>query len=124
MNSLLNLSEALLSPEFLQTVKVYRNIGGYWEKGKFIQEEQVFREEMVVCTASDKEIEMLPEGDRIKDAKTFHCLKELFITQDEENSSRTSDMLEWKGHRYKIITLTDNSDYGYYKAYAVKVRGY
>ena len=123
--TLLNVSEVLLSPEFIQPVKVFRKREGYFDKGKFIQREETFTFDMIVSAVSEKEIEMIPEGDRIKDAKTFHCLQEIFTTQDPDNGeARTSDMLEWKKQRYKIISLTDNSDYGYYKAYGVKVRGY
>lgn len=123
--NLLNVSEVLLSPEFMQQVKVYRKREGYFEKGKFVQREEVFRFDMLVSDVSDKEIEMLPEGDKIKDSKSFHCLEELFVTQDDESGeARTSDMIEWKKNRYKVVAVSDNSDYGYYKAYGVKIRGF
>lgn len=122
---LLNVSEVLLSPEFMQPVRVFRQREGFFEKGKFVQREEIYRFDMLVCAVSEKELEMIPEGDRIKDSKSFHCLKELFTTQDiEDGEARTSDMLEWKKNRYKIVSVNDNSDYGYYKAYGVKVRGY
>lgn len=121
--ALLNVSEVLLSPEFMQPVKVYRNDNGRWEKGLFKQDEETLFLDMLVSPVNEKVINMIPEADRIKDAKTFHCLDELYITS-ANGEARTSDMLEWKGNKYKIVSIADYSDYGYYKAFAVMVRGY
>lgn len=123
-NNLIDMTEVMLSTEFTQPVKVYRKQDGHFVKGKFVQTEETFVFDMVVSAVNEKEINMIPEGDRIQDAKTFHCIDELFTTQDTDEEARTSDELEWKNNRYKIVSLTDNSDYGFYKAFGVRIRGY
>lgn len=121
--ALLDVSEVLLTPEFMQTVKVIRKYGGYWDKGEYKQEEVEMYYDMLVLPVNAKEINMIPEADRMKDAKTFHCLKELYLTSDDKET-RTSDVVEWKCKQYKLISVSDYSDYGYYKAFGVQMRGY
>lgn len=126
--SLLNVSEVLLSPEFMQPVKVYRKYNGRWELGKFVQDEVEITLDMLVCPSSGKDIMKIPEADRIEDTRTFHCLSKLYLTEDygEHNSEevRTSDTVEWNCHKYKLVSISDYSDYGYYKAIGVRIRGY
>jgi hypothetical protein len=124
--ALLDVSDVLLSPEFMQPIKVYRKYNGRWEMGKFIQDECTLILDMLVSPVNEREINMIPEGDSIKDAKTFHCLSPLYLTQDDKDSGKTgnSDILEWKGSKYKLVSMSDFSDYGYYKPFGVLMRGY
>ena len=95
MDGLMNVSEVLLSTEFTQPVKVYRKYNGTWDKGVFKEEEVTLYYDMIVSPVNEKEIDMIPEADRIKDAKNFHCLNELYVTS-ANSENRISDMLEWK----------------------------
>lgn len=126
--SLLNVSEVLMSPEFMQKVKVYRKYNGRWQLGKFIEDEVVLQLDMLVCPSSGRDIMRIPEADRVEDSRTFHCLSKLYLTEDLSelggSEVRTSDIVEWNCQKYKIVSVPDYSDYGYYRAVGVRVRGY
>lgn len=126
--SLLNVSEVLLSPEFMQPVKVYRKYNGRWELGKFVQDEVEITLDMLVCPSSGKDLMKIPEADRIEDTRTFHCLSKLYLSEDSndvnDQETRTSDVVEWNCQKYKLVSIPDYSDYGYYRAIGVRIRGY
>lgn len=120
---MLDVSEVLLSPEFMQDVEVLRKANGRWEIGKFVQDEFSFTTDALVCIVSDKEINMIPEADRVSESRSFHTLDKIYLTESTDEREATSDIIVWKGEKYKIVSQADNSDYGYYKSYGVRIRG-
>ncbi|KKQ88297.1 MAG: hypothetical protein UT13_C0002G0006 [Candidatus Pacebacteria bacterium GW2011_GWF2_38_9] len=119
---LINVSRIINSPNFSQSFTVYRKTGS-WSEGKFVQDEQAFTLSGVVAVANPDDIAQMPEGDRILGMMSFHSVQELFQTRNEVNNAGTSDEIEWKGQRYRILQVFPYVDYGYYKALAVRKQG-
>ena len=94
--SRVNVKRVIVSPKFRQVYTVTRTKGHY-EKGKFILDEPIkFDISGVITVATAKEVNMIPEGDRI----------------------------EWQNNKYKIMQVNPWIDYGYYQAIAVRMEGY
>ena len=112
---MIDLSLVVTDPRFAQTFSVYRKIGE-WIKGRFEQTEIEIKIVGTISIASAKQIEFIPEGDRIGGEISIHCVKELYTSRNAPNDSGTADELLWHGERYKIYSVNPYSDYGYFSA--------
>lgn len=73
----------------------------------------------IVTVAQPKDLQLLPEGDRVTGAMKFLTNVELHAT----NGEAISDELEWRGARYKILTVTPDIDYGFYRSIGTRLDG-
>lgn len=124
---MINLSRIATSPNLAQTYLVHRKVG-HWEDGRFIQDENTIKVFGVVTNANPRELFQLPEGDRVSGTMVFYSTIPLFTTHDygyaeSDDSSGTSDEIEWKSSRYRVSTVYDYSIQGFYKAFAVYMEG-
>ncbi|KAI3344449.1 hypothetical protein FC831_14505 [Clostridium botulinum] len=117
---MINVSRAVNDPRISEPFKVFRK-SGEWIKGRFIQEEKEIGMSGVIVPATNKEIEMIPEGDRTKGEISIHTTKELYTTHSEANEEGTSDEIEWEGERYKIYSLGNYKKYGYWFAIGMRL---
>jgi len=118
---MLNVSRILSNQKFNQSFTVHRKSGS-WVAGRFAGTEQAVTLDGVIIPASAKEIEQLPEGDRVTGIMIFYATQEIFTTHKSDTPG-TSDEIEWRGARYRIFNVNQYSDYGYYKAYGVYMEG-
>lgn len=107
--SRVNVKQVILSPKFRQVYTVTRTKGHFDISG-------------VITVASAKEVNMIPEGDRINGAMVFYSLVPLHTTTNNPNA--ISDIIEWQNNKYKIMQVNPWIDYGYYQAVAVRMEGY
>ncbi len=114
---MINVSKVITDPRVAKTFTIYRK-SGEWVSGRFEQTENPMQLTGVISVASAREIEQIPEGDRVGGEIVIHCTQEIFTTHTSDTSSDTgtSDELLWHGDRYKIYSVSPYSDYGYYKA--------
>jgi hypothetical protein len=79
----------------------------------------------VIIPANEKEIMQVPEGDRSTAMMIFYADQEIFTTHTNDGLgySGTSDEIEWRGDRYRVIKVNQRGDYGYYKAFGVYMEG-
>lgn len=123
---MINVAHAVLDPRFAQTFKVFRKTGE-WLKGRFVESEKEMSMVGVITPSKPKEIEMIPEGDRVGGEITIHTTTKLYTThaiQDEESENDfegTSDQIECQGERYKLYQVNDYSQYGYYSAIGMRL---
>lgn len=55
----------------------------------------------------------------------FYSRKDIYVTHvSNEHSPGTSDEIEWHGNRYKIIQVAPYKDYGFVKAFGVRMEGF
>ena len=114
---MINVSRVIKDPRFRQTFKLFR------KEGKFVggRLQQIEVEQSlsgVIKPASAKEVEMIPEGDRILGGEmVIHTTSELKVTSDEG----TSDEIEWNNERYKLYAVSPYKDYGFYRAIAIRM---
>lgn len=90
-----------------------------------------------ITVASPEDLEMVPEGDRLSGAMLFHTSSPLYITELEGGAGQqgwgkggfgvttqqVSDVVVWRGQRYRVVHLSPYQDYGYYRAVAVRMAG-
>jgi hypothetical protein len=111
------------TPLNTQSLHVYRSSGSF-VKGKWVENPQsplYFEIQGIAYPSTEKELDMVPEGDRIKGAITFISVEEIFVTNT--STPGTSDQIEWNGERYKIIAILPWKDYGYYMSIGERIKG-
>ena len=123
--SRVNVVRVIRSSRFKQVYTVTRT-SGHFKEGKFVLDEPTkFDITGIITVASAKEINMIPEGDRINGAMVFYSLEPLYVTHTDLNGRQgISDRIYWRGNYYKIMQVNPWIDYGYYQAIAVRMEGY
>ena len=120
----INVSRVMLSPRISQHYTVLRTSGG-WQKGKYVlAEPQELDFTGTITVAREKDLLIVPEGDRVKGTMCFHALKEIYVThKDGSEQSGISDIIVWRGNHYRIVSVSPEIDYGYYKAIGNRMEG-
>ncbi|NHI49143.1 hypothetical protein FDE94_15115 [Clostridium botulinum] len=117
---MISVSRVILDPRFSESFKVYRK-SGEWIKGRFIQDEKELDMNGVITPAKPKQIEMIPEGDRVGGEICIHAINKLYTTHSDDESEGTSDEIEWHDERYKLYSVGDLSQFGYYSAIGIRL---
>lgn len=110
---MIDLSELIHDPDFCTSFIVIKKSEPIWNKGELAQTETKLNVEGIVLPSSSKDIDMLPEADRIHGLKSFFTDECVFTLTDTE---KTSDICIYRGRKYKLLQVFDYSDNGYYKA--------
>ena len=118
----LDLSDIVMSPEFSQTFQVERHSGGKTIQGRFVEEAKTFSVVGVVSATDEKDIAMIPEGDRASESKTFHTISPLFTSKGGGRQQGNADILKYNGQSWKVVATINSGDYGYYKTIAISMR--
>jgi hypothetical protein len=121
---MINVSELIVDPDFGQSYTVYRK-NGYWQNFKFVEGDVSLPFFGVISAANYREINSLPEGDRVSGIMVFYTTADnpFLLTRDETGNLGTADQPYWRGCRYKAIKLFPFDDYGYQKIMAVRMQG-
>lgn len=81
----------------------------------------------VISVASSRELNSLPEGDRVSAAMVFHSMEPIYLTRAvdivEETDGIISDKILWRGEFYRIAKVDPYTDYGFFKATGVRTKG-
>jgi len=117
----INVTEVVLDDDFVQPFTVLRSSGQQGPDG-WINNETSIAIYGVVSVARFRDLMMIPEGDRVTGAMVFHSDQPIYLTRIGANQG-ISDIIVWRGEQYKVSTLAPYSDYGYYKAIAVRMLG-
>lgn len=105
--------------EFAQvfTVKHYH---GEFVRGDFVPNGVVeeVRHYGTIYPTTPNELRMLPEADHDDELYTFVSVKPIYITQSqmETGSNTFPDLINWHGKDYKMRSVMDYRDFGYYLA--------
>lgn len=120
---MLNVARVILSPAFAQNFTIYRRPGG-WVGGKFVRSENPDKITVygTAVPPNQKELEQIPEGDRVKGAMCFYSTEEVFVTRNDPDPG-TSDEIECRGNMYRIYQVLPMIDFGYYQAIGARMAG-
>jgi len=118
----INVSEVITDPDFAQTFTVYRSTGSFVDGVWTENTPRAIKMLGVVTVSSQKELDMVAEGDRIRGAMTFHSVCPLYPTR-VGTAQGTSDKIMWRGEYYKIQSVYPEVDWGYYKAIGTRIKG-
>ena len=123
---MLNLAHIIKNPIFNQIFAVHRKLA-HWESGRLVQTEINLTFSGIVVNANPKELFQSPNGDRIAGEMNFYTNEELYTTHvynyPDINASGTSDEIDWKGNRYRILNINNFSDYGFYRTVTMYMEG-
>lgn len=114
---MMNVGRVLNNPRFSQQFTVYRKSGSWDTGGNWDPSETALTLNGVISVADSEDIEQLPEGDMETGAITLYTSSPL----QETTGQGTSDEIEWRGDRWRVMKVFPYADYGYYKAIAVKM---
>lgn len=128
---LLNVSRVVSNPMFAQAFIIERSSGGdFAVSGDWVDTTLQVSMWGIIQPATAKELLQLPDGDRVKEVKSFHSEQEMFITHANNADLTTtgynagiSDIAIWNGQHYRLAKRYEWDDFGYYKALGVRIEG-
>ena len=122
MNTRVNLSRVVHSPRMSQKITILRRTGS-WVDGTWVQSEQPATLTMrgIVTVANAKDLQQVPEGDRLQGAVRILTTERIYITDGP--GYETTDMVLWRGARYRIVTVTPDVDYGFFRSIGSRLDG-
>lgn len=79
----------------------------------------------VVQPSTAKELKMVPEGDRVTGAMSFHSSSVIYETHagDTNSPDGISDVITWHNQPYRVIYVAPWDTFGYWLAIAVRMSG-
>jgi hypothetical protein len=117
---MINVRELITDPDFSQKFTVYRSSGEF-VNGRWVETHTEVSMVGVIIPASAKELNMLPEADRVVGTISIYTKTPLYITSNDRQG--TSDKILWKGDLWKLISVNNYSDFGFYKGIAQRMAG-
>jgi len=114
-------SRVISNPSFRQPFTVYRRSGNF-VAGGYQETEVTVSMSGIASPTKSKDIDQLPEGDRITESMTFYTIDPLYVTHSD-GTQGTSDQVLYRGERYKLVQVKNYLDYGYNKAIGVRLSG-
>lgn len=119
---MIDVSSIVLDPDFVQTFTIYREAGS-WSGGRWVSTESSITMTGTVTVAKPQELVQVPEADRTQAVMIFYSTQPIYTTRSDSSKAAegTSDQIVWNGDRYRVSAVLPWKDYGYYKAYAVRM---
>lgn len=118
---MIDVSEVVDSADMAQDFTILRS-SGFWQNGTWISQTTQINGHGVISVASPRDIEMLPEGDVVKGAMVFWSSQPIYGTNvNSQGQAGSSDLLMWRGKQFRVLTVSQYSDYGYYRAVATRM---
>ena len=121
MNTRVNLARVVHSPRMSQKITILRRTGA-WQFGTWVQgEAETLTMRGIVTMANAKDLQQGPEGDRLTGAVRILTTERIYSTDGTGHD--TTDMVLWRGARYRIVTVTPDIDYGFYRSIGTRLDG-
>lgn len=122
---MIDVSRVINNPKLAQLYTVHRKVEGQWTLGQGYKQNEI---DLIlygpITPINTKDLQQIPEGDRVVGIMAFYSTEPIFVTRDSSvDGTGTSDEIEWKNERYRIMSLAPYNDYGYMKAFGVRMVG-
>ena len=109
-------------PLLSQNVTIIRSQGGQFGSGGFKPAAPVnIPARGVLEIADSKRMQMVPEGDRITGSIEFITKTRVYTTS--EALEGISDQIQWRGNMYRVTTVAQWGDFGFWSATLVRMTG-
>jgi len=82
---------------------------------------QVIATSGVVTVLNEKELDIVPEGDRIKGAMAFYSTTTMYLTSSA--GANVSDQILWNGDLYKLVNISPWNSFGFNRGVGVRMDG-
>ena len=117
---MIDLSEVVNDPDLAQPFTILRQSGSFQLGGWVANEPQPIDAFGAITVATQRMMQMVPEGDRVGGEMAFFTANEIYLTS--EKRSGTSDQLVWHDEKYRVIHVAPWMDYGFNIAIAVRMK--
>lgn len=123
----MDLSDVCNDPDEAENFTVLRSQGGAFQSGKWTEPPpQTLNYYGTVSIASAKEVEALPEADRVHESIVINCELPLYVTRaagEGTTGAGTSDVVVWNVDKYRIVKVHNYASRGYWWSIAVRMVG-
>jgi len=113
--------DAINNADLSESFQIRRNPGAFALGGWQGAAPQVIQAYGTVSVAGQKELDMLPEGDRIRETRIFNSSTAMYPT--DAALGITADVLAYGGELYSVVATIPQSRRGYHTALAVRMEG-
>jgi hypothetical protein len=118
---MIDVSEVVTAPDLAQVFTVLRSTGAF-VGGVWTSQTTSIQLQGTISSASESEIEMIPQGDVVHELRVFYSDQPIFKTQEGIGSpGGSSDVIVWRGQQYRILRVAQYQDYGYYRAIGTRL---
>ena len=119
---MINVAELINDPDFTQPsgITVIRK---KWEikNHQSVVSDTQFNVSGIITTEKFKDIEVHPEFERNTEAVNIYTREQLYTTGNYPGEGEfVSDEILWHGERYRIYSVQDDSDYGFFRSIAAR----
>jgi hypothetical protein len=117
-----SIAEVVNDPLFAQTFTIVRSQGGSWQMGQWQNNVSTLQMWGAIQPPSPTDLEQVPEADRVTGLIAIWITVPIYET-NVELTNGISDVAIWHGQKYRILRDAEWQDYGYWKAFAVRMSG-
>lgn len=119
---MINVAELIDDPDFAQPngITVIREKWSIENHQSVIAETQ-FNVPGIITVENFKELDVRPEFERNTEAINIYTQEKLYTTGDYPGDGEfVSDKILWHGEPYRIYSVQEDSDYGFFRAIAAR----
>lgn len=123
---MIDLSDIANDPDFAQAYTVTRRNGAFGLGTFVVTDTLTLPFWGIIQPASDEDLAMVPEGDRVTGMMSFISTAQMYKTNGEGINGSTQglgDLISWRGQVYKIVITTPWADFGFWKAIGSRQSG-
>lgn len=119
---MIDMSVVLNNPDLCQPFTAMRSTDGTFVNGIYQDTKTSVALYGSVQTPDANTLEQMPEGDRVTGSRVFWSTSPIYETRDG-NTQGVSDILIHRDVQYRVAKVWNWSDYGFFKAFAVRIKG-
>lgn len=97
--------------------QILRSIG-FFQAGGFKSTTATIQQVGPVQPATDKQINMLAEGDRSSLVLTFWCTVPVYVTR----KNATSDIIVYEGDQFRVLSVNHHPGAGFWRAMGTRMK--
>ena len=113
--------EVLNDPDLCSSWTVQRNYGQYAAGGWQTTKVTTIQAYGAVRNLQGRQIEMVPEADRVHELMTFRSTTPMYVTDAAQGI--TSDIITWQGSQYRVSAVKQYQEQGYVLAIGARLAG-
>lgn len=122
---MINMRRIVHSREWQQSFTVIRSTGDFVD-GRWVEDTPTEIEVRgAIIPMNAIELQQVPEADRVRGGVKFYTTIQLNVTRGETDTqvAGTSDRIKWHGDYYRLFSVNDYADYGFYVSSGERVTG-
>lgn len=118
-----SIADVVNDPDFAQSFVITRKENGGWYLGRWQDTAVSVPMWGSIQPANPEELEQIPEADRVTGILTIHSTQPIYETNVTPMFTGRSDIVNWNNQQYRVLKVYPWSDYGFFKAIAVRMSG-